>query len=217
MYTWISKPLIACLGAVLLAGCDATDSLPFAADFGDLGFGSGTRKVTQVELAGGNVVLTAPNGYCIDRSATRRAAKSGFALIARCDALGVAGYYDVFDLALISVTTAPQTTATSNPTVQDLGRSSAPAKVLEQHSYRGISLVRLDSGSHSIEGVSTEHWRAAFALNGHLVGLALYAPEASPALRRHGMSLLRELTERTRLASVPASAAPKKTVIKPKN
>lgn len=217
MSTWISKLLILSLSAVVLVGCEETNSLPFAADFGNLGFKTESRKITELKLAKGDVVLTAPNGYCIDRSATRHSGGSGFALLARCDTLGVAGYYDAFDLALITVTTAPLAAGAPAPTVKTLGQSSAPAKVLEHHSFKGLSVVRLESGPHSIEGVSAEHWRAAFTLNGHLIGLALYAPNASPALRQDGMALLRDLTDRTRRASTKPPAAVQKSGKKPAN
>lgn len=207
MFTWISRISAAALCAVTLSGCDAATGLPFAADLTSLNETPGHSRMATVTLAGGAVVLTAPDGYCIDRRSLHRTPNAGFAVMARCDTLGVRGFFGAHDLAIITVTTAPQDPGAPAPDAEDIARSADGAKVLDRQTRDGLSLIRFGQGSHGLEGVSPVHWRGAFALNGQLVGIGLYAPEGSAVLEGDGATLLRDLTSRTRAASTRQNAA----------
>ncbi|WP_146346265.1 hypothetical protein [Falsiphaeobacter marinintestinus] len=196
MSTWNSKPLLVALGLLLLTGCDDAPALLKAQD--------SPQQMTLVDLAGGDVLLSAPRGYCIDPSSVRRSTNAGFALLARCDALGVKGFFAAQELALITVTTAPQDTGATAPTLDDLIASASPSKIIESKHADGLPLIRLATEQSVTDGLSPEHWRSAFALNGQLVGLALYAPETSPALGSDGARILAELANLTRRASATA-------------
>ena len=204
MSTWISRSAALLLAALPLAACDEATGLPFA-EFAALG-DSGRPRLAQVSLAGGDVVVVAPDGYCIDRQTLRRIGPNGFAMIARCDTVGVRGGFAGYDLAVITVTTAAQQPGTGAPTVDAVVRSGGGARVLDRRSREGLALVRFGTGGHALEGVSDIHWRGAFTLNGHLVGIGLYAPEGSPALGAGGAGLLTDMTRRTRQASAAKSA-----------
>lgn len=202
MSTWTSKSVFAGLAAFALAGCATTEGFAFAAP--DLGAVRASRdkvRVAQATLADGAVTLNAPPGYCIDPRSMRNAGTTGFVLMARCDTLGVKGFFAGYDLAIITVTTAPKTPGTSDPTPADVARIAGAVRVLDESSKDGLSLVRLESGSQPVTGVSEEHWRGVFAVNGTLVGIGLYAPEGSPALRDGGAATLRMLAEDTKRAS----------------
>ena len=192
MSTWTSRIAAAGLLAAALSGCDAATGLPFAADLGALSEAPGRARMVTVSLAGGAVILSAPEGYCIDRRTLHRTPKAGFAVMARCDTLGVRGFFGAHDLAIITVTTAPQAPGAAAPDTEAVARSADGAEVLDRQSREGVSPV---------------HWRGAFALNGHLVGVGLYAPEGSAVLREDGARLLRDLTSRTRAASTDQTAA----------
>jgi len=189
------------LTAIALAGCGQAISLPFATEPASQDQ-RGTRNApSEISLAGGQVKLVAPEGYCFDRRSIRRSAQRGFAIMARCDTLGVRGFFAAHDLALVTITTAPQTPDAAAPTLAALAKTGGDAKVLSRQSRDGLMMIRFDSGPHEMTDVSESYWRAAFTLNGQLVGLALYAPEGSAALSGAGAALLSDLTRRTRKAS----------------
>ena len=196
MSTWTCKGPLAALGLLAVAGCGA----------GGLPFGATPDQATRAELARGAVTIAAPPGYCIDRRALRRAPRGDFALLARCDTLGIRGFFPGRRLALITVTTAPQDPDAPAPGLAELKRSVAPAEVIETDMAGEIPLVRLDTPGGSVQGVAPQHWRGAFVLNGQLVALALYAPETESGPPAAGAELLADLAGRTRRASAPDPA-----------
>lgn len=192
-------PHFAVLGALtMLAGCGqglvATDT---------------PKRITQMSLAQGDITLTAPRGYCVDKRAVKSGKQDSFAVLARCDALGVRGAFPTQDLALITVTTVTDPTGTQ-PDAKSLTQSAKPAKVMETQSLKGRPFVLLEDPDHNVNGASPRHWRSAFALNGHLVGLALYASEGSDALTAQGANLLSDLATKTIKASATPTGMPKK-------
>lgn len=192
MTTWTSKGVLAALGLTVLAGCEG-GSLPFSTPF---------DQATRAELAGGAVTVAAPSGYCIDQQALRRAPRGDFALLARCDTLGLRGFFSGRRLALMTVATAPQKTADlPPPSLDDVARAAAPAQVIETGMAGDLPLVRLDTPGGTVGAAATQHWRSAFALNGQLVALALYAPGTEAGDNKAGADLLADLAERTRRAS----------------
>ncbi|MCA0872612.1 hypothetical protein LCL97_17395 [Seohaeicola saemankumensis] len=192
MSTWICKPALATAIAVALAGCDgATGLAPSAA----------SKQMTEVDMAGGQVTLATPTGYCIDPRSVRKSPKAGFALVARCDTLDARGFSAARELALITVTTGPLAAGARSPSMEDLTRAVAPAKILERTTRNGLPMVRLETDNGSVGDVSPQHWRTAFALNGQMLGLALYAPETSGAMNTEGPAVLSDMVYRTRRAS----------------
>lgn len=197
MSTWTCKGLLGVAGLLVLAACGES---------GGLAAGPGAERVTRAELAAGDVQLAAPLGYCIDRRSLRQGHQAGFALLARCDRLGVRGFFAAQELALITVTTAPQPDGATAPTLDELAGAAAPGRVIEKKTVNGLPLIRLAAETGAIDGASPQHWRGAFAVNGHLVGLALYAPETGPGLTREGAAILSELCDSTRRASAKTAA-----------
>jgi hypothetical protein len=200
MSTWTSRATAILLAASGLAGCDPATGLPFAAELDALS-DDGRARMAQTTLAGGDITIAAPDGYCIDRRSLRRAGQNGFVVMARCDTLGVRGFFGGYDLAVITVTAGPADSAIATPTPADVARSVGQGKVLNERNRDGVAMVRLDQGSEKFDGVSETHWRGGFVLNSHLVGLGLYAPAASGALGNGGAALLGELAERSRAAT----------------
>lgn len=196
MSTWSSKGPLAALGLVFLSGC------------GDAGFPFGAMpdQATRAELAHGAVTIQAPPGYCIDKQALRRAPRGDFALLARCDTLGIRDFFPKRRLALLTVTTAPQGTDALQPDLADLEQSVAPAEVIEATMMDDLPMVRLENPDSPAEGIAPQHWRCAFALNGQLVALALYAPESDADTGAAGPELLADLAHRTALASAPVES-----------
>ncbi len=192
-------PRLSILGVLtLLAGC----SQSFVAS-------QTPKRITQVLLAQGDITLIAPRGYCVDERAVRSDQQNSFAVLARCDALGVRGGFPTQDLALITVTTVANPKGTQ-PNAKSLAQSANPANVVKTQSLKGRPFVLLENPDHNVNGASPRHWRSAFALNGHLVGLALYASEGSDVLATQGANLLSDLASKTIQASAIPTVAQKK-------
>ena len=200
MCTWISRASAILLAASGLAGCDPATGLPFAAEL-DAKSDGGRERMAQTTLAGGDITITAPDGYCIDRRSLRRTGQKGFVVMARCDTLGVRGFFGGYDLAVITVTAGPTNATITPPTPAEVAQSVGTGKVLAERTRDGVAMVRLDKGSEAFDGVSDTHWRGGFVLNSHLIGLGLYAPAASGALGNGGAALLGELADRSRAAT----------------
>jgi len=194
MSTWTFKGPLAALGLGFLSGCGD----------GGLPFGAAPDQATGVALSRGAVMLAAPPGYCVDERALRRAPRGDFALLARCDNLGFRGFFSSREPALITVTTAPRDADTPAPDLAELERSVAPATVMEARLVDGLPLVRVETpGEDPVAGIAPQHWRGAFALNGQLVALALYAPGTGDDDPKAGAELLADLARRTAQASAP--------------
>ncbi|MCL6284846.1 hypothetical protein M3P21_15035 [Ruegeria sp. 2012CJ41-6] len=196
MNTWTSKVRIAALALALLAGCD------------ELAAPQQNQALPRsVVLAGGDIVLRAPRGYCVEQRSIGNGNSNSFALLARCEALGTGAGKNAQGLALITVTTQARADAVQ-PDAQAITRSAAPAKPSATRNYGGMPVIRFDETSHRVRGASKQVWRSGFAANGHVVALALYAEEGSPMLGDRGARLLSELARRTRAASANATSGP---------
>jgi hypothetical protein len=76
--------------------------------------------------------------------------------------------------------------------------------VLNRIDGDGVSIVHVGAGGQEgIPGGDPAYWRGAMVINGHLTGLALYAPQGSRVARgQAGETLIIELAERVRAASI---------------
>ena len=192
MSTWTSK--IRALVLLMILGVAACDELPQS-------FGGSAKAVKQAPMARGDVQLATPGGYCIDP----RSARDTFALIGRCDTLGVEGFFNAWELAIITVSTTPVAPGTINPRAAELAAAPDAGEVLTSIQRESIALVQLRRATSSIAGVGDVYWRTAFVLNNQLVSATLYAPPESAALGREGARIL-ESTVRATQRATPVSA-----------
>lgn len=192
MPTWTFKSLCALAGLLVASACQTTGGHSFAAP--------SLERVTTVRLAGGAVTLAAPQGYCVDTQSVRRSSTGSFALLARCDTLGMRGFFATQDLVLITVTTLDWPDG-GQPSAETLARSARPARMLTAKTINDLPFLSMQDSRHKVDGASPTYWRSAFVVEDQLVGVALYANEGSPALTRKGARILADLTERTKQAS----------------
>lgn len=211
MSTWISEISAArtrVVRAILLVamlplmGC-------FGPDTGALSFLASGGEKTQVtrdvmrkaSLMGGDVVVRGPEGYCIDRRSLRRKSDGGFALVASCEALsGVRG--EPVEPVLMTVSVLPGAPGISRPAAAEIAALMAPTRVLAAHEDADLALVQFASGGDkALPGGDARHWRGGMAINGYLVGLALYAREGGVMAGPDGRGLLTELARSIRRAS----------------
>lgn len=209
MSIWISdRPgrigVAACLAAtVFLSACMGETGA-----FGLSGAEGGEAKaVRELPLYRGAVVVRAPNGYCVDAAHVTRRPAATVVPLATCSSLTGEGYAPV-EPALMTVSVLPRRAGAKQPSAEDLAASLAPAEVTAIEDGDGVALVRVaDGGQARLPDGDPRYWRGAMAVNGHLVGLAVYGRRDSDLSGRSGRHLILDLAEALRGASTkPASA-----------
>lgn len=148
--------------------------------------------IRSAAVAGGVLTLQAPRGYCIDPDSLRRSS-ARVAVLASCERLsGEPGI--AVEPAMMTVSVLPQGSDTQAPSPESLMRALAPARTGQSGMAEGMAYVQvLEGGAMGLPGGDARHWRGARVVAGHLVGLALYAPEGSGLTGTEGLGLLREV------------------------
>ncbi|MCG7625763.1 hypothetical protein [Epibacterium sp. Ofav1-8] len=202
---------------LLLAGCMQGNRLAFAPPGEDISRpGSGRGRALTAVFGDGQLILAAPSGFCFDAQMEKHTATGGFALLADCARLSTFGRFRGAEGAMLTATVGAVAANTPAPSAEALRAafttSRRTARVLETRSDRDLPLVKLHMDGHSAEGASGTHWRGAFVVHGHLVSVALYAPDGSTYLGEKGARLIREFVRAsrnaTRLAETTTPAAP---------
>ncbi|MGR3323495.1 MAG: hypothetical protein ACU0DK_16370 [Pseudooceanicola sp.] len=163
--------------------------------------------IPQAPIAGGNLLVKGPVGYCVDRKSLRNRASGGFALLASCHVMtgGKSGPNVPPVVMTVSATRPEPGTPLSDRAA--LAAAFAPALVLSQSDVKGLRLVHLGAGGdEAMRDADPRHWRGVMALNGYLVGLAVYGPEDSFSARAGGSAVLVELAEALREAARTSAA-----------
>lgn len=165
------------------------------------------RPLARVRLAGGDVVVAGPDGYCLDPVTVENSAERGFVLIASCHILSGGTVGASVDPVLVTVTVGPKGKVTDVPTPQQLA-VTAGAPLLAGETEDGFVIANLGSGGNAaLNDGDTRHWRGAFLQGERLVGLALYAPKGSAYAGSHGGGFLRKVHAKIASQS-PGGAAP---------
>lgn len=206
----ISRAILAASLVLFLAACGERTRLPFA-EFGPPDVPAETTpskpRQTSIDLAGGALTVVSPAGYCVSKKGLNRRAKGSFVLLARCVALGQAETGDGSANVIFTVTTMPQPPGYV-PSLTDLTDAIPGRRVIETQDIEGLPLALVVGGLTAPGGASNTHWRGAFALNGQLVMMAMYAPDDSYALTENGADLLVALAKATRDASADNAVKP---------
>lgn len=164
------------------------------------------KPLSRAAIAGGDVVVAGPDGYCIDPTTLQSRFERGFAIIASCHILsdGRLGF-DV-DPMLVSVTVGPRGDTTDLPDPSVIAEA-AGAPLLAAKRHDGFVTVHLGAGGNAVlPGGDQRYWRGAFVVGERLVGLALYAPENSALAGAAGETMLARV--RTRIISQSSPDAP---------
>lgn len=192
MSTWTFNRGLVLAAGLTLAACVPASEMGFLASLPP----EPDNALRAALMGGGAVALTPPSGYCIDAGSL----KPGFALIARCDALGATRKTANVPLALITATVVPQQAGTPAPRAADLASVLDGAQVLQAKDQNGVALVQ-SRGETGLQGFGDTYWRGAFLVNGTMVGLALYAPADSKAGGARGAVILGALAAQTKSKS----------------
>ncbi|MCU9848293.1 hypothetical protein OEZ60_09760 [Defluviimonas sp. WL0024] len=186
MSTWTSKTraAVALAAGLGLAACAAS------------GFGGASRAII---VAGGEVTVTGPSGYCIDRSVSRDGAEGAFVLLGSCAAIsGSRTAAQPVRPAVLTASVLPGAPLSapmaesfeglaaffrSAPGRAALSRSGkAETVTVEEVAAAGdVLYLRLSDASASDgRAVEPEYWRAILALKGRIVTLSALGLQDRP-------------------------------------
>lgn len=209
MSTWINRgPGVVAL-ALALAACVATGT-------------SGTRAVA---VSGGAVTVTGPQGYCIDRGATREGASGAFVLFGTCAALtGSASAGQPAQAAVLTASvgqpaapgvdlaaTLPAMASffPSEPGRAALSRSGDAGTVSVHEVTRAgdVLYIRLsDIAVAADQSVQPGYWRALMPVRGRIVTLTVLSPARAPLTFADQRAILDRFVARMRGANAGTGA-----------
>ncbi len=170
----LKAPLVFAL-SLFLTGCLSSDGKT-SAQKGFFGGGQPFSKRTaegqrKTSLAGGDVKLKAPDGYCVDPSTE---SDQSFALLVDCAVLAESASDAPQNRGLITVSASP-----AFPGGADLANVSEKIGQVTQtfRSDSGALVLKVDEGGdRAIAGASPEFWRGVMTVNERAVTVAVYAP-----------------------------------------
>lgn len=172
--------------------------------------------VTQLSVASGAVTVAAPNGYCIDRSATRDRANGTFVLLGSCSALSPNGAEARVPVVLTALVSDPLQIATtpnagtmaqffkSNDGRAILSRSGQAntLRILQSETRRGILYMKLrDSSPGGDAALTAETWRAFLPLSDRITVLSVRMMADQPVSSDAALSVLRNFVAAVQTAN----------------
>lgn len=205
--------------ALMLSGC-------LAAGVGD-GRDS-AQAPPQVTVADGEVVIAAPYGFCVDRSALREGTAGAFVLLANCAALTRAPNAprpspDALLTASVAANPGPGGRAEDRALVlaryfgSQAGRAAlardgqaASVEIDQMFDRDGLFYLHVTDRSAGLgAGLSPAYWRAIFDVNGRIVTASVVAYENRPVSDAAARALLGDFAVRIRRATarLPAPGA----------
>ena len=187
MSTPISKALLLS-AALALSGCAG-------GGIGGSATGFGGDAARTVSVTSDRIVVAGPDGFCVDPSATRQNADTGFVLLGNCAAIANSRRADQPQLpaVLTAAVSAPGQSGRIADNLDGLdgffrsdeGRAllsrsgRADAVTLRDTAIMGdVFLLRADDRSaEAIEGVQSEYWRAYLDIGPRIATLSVLALE----------------------------------------
>jgi hypothetical protein len=192
----------ACLA---LAACDAA-GLP--------GLGAGLSPApSQVAVTADRIVVTGPRGFCVDPTATRDTAETGFVVLGNCAA--IANSRRAAQPATPAVLTATISERAGDTRLADnldqldaffrsdegktlLSRSRNPnrVRILETDRTRNVFFLHAtDRSTGAIADVQPTYWRAYLDVGPRLATLSVLALQDRSLTREESLSLLRSFVQ----------------------
>ncbi|WP_341367313.1 dihydroxy-acid dehydratase [Yoonia sp. BS5-3] len=173
-----------------------------------------------VALAGGDVSVTTPAGYCVDGQASTP--RNGFAVLAPCATLGAqTGAPSVIGVATVQVgapesgTIMDDEAALRDFLITDAGNAllssegeGADVTILSTQAFDNQVMVHFaDAGPAPLAGLQPEEWRAFTRANGRLVTIAVRGLAQAPLQDGPGAGLLKLVISGVKAVTSAAPAA----------
>ena len=185
----------ALLGAACITGCDETGAFGAMPLLETNGVAS-APLMTSTQLARGAITVKGPDGYCIDPTTLRRTSSGGFAAIASCHIMSGGQNGPIVEPGLMTVTVSPTPGAAPSP--KDLAQALGTT-LLQSRELSALEVGRMATGGQTaFAGSDPTHWRGAFVIGPHLIGVTLYAPQNSPLLGAQGAAFLNTVSSAIR-------------------
>lgn len=155
----------------------------------------GRAAPDTVKVAGGDIVVGGPAGYCVDRRGSRLFGAPAFVLLASCASISgeaadaapnAPGLLTAsVDQRTDNVPSATEfrdvlTSETGRATLARDGRASS-VTILERDILDGALILKLrDTSANPTPGLEAAYWRGLFALNGRLITVTVNGFDVRP-------------------------------------
>ncbi len=190
----------------------------------DAGFGgAGTRALA---VAGGAVIVTGPQGYCIDRGAVRDTSTGSFVLFGGCASLtgsraaGQPARPAILTASVGRLSAGGADAAAALPAMERFFQSSAGRAALSltgnadnvsigsvSDSGATIYIQLSDSALPKDRAVEPTYWRAVTIIRGRIVTLSVLSPARAPLSVQEQRAVLDQFVARMRAANPAAAQA----------
>ncbi|WP_368185261.1 hypothetical protein [Aestuariibius sp. HNIBRBA575] len=201
-----------CIAAMSLTGCGGLDLGKGLADLSllsNLTADDGTaRGIQTLSLFDGDISLRGPDGYCIDRSASRT--DTGFVVVAACARVSDAELLPSLDGFLTYQVGEPDTAIVngSESSLADLMETEAGQALLAQSGLaEDVEIIETqfiservfvrftDTSAPDIEGMDASMWRAFLDVNNRLVTINLRPITGTDMSSWQGKSLIQSAAD----------------------
>lgn len=182
MNIWNCKAPVAALALSTLAGCEGGFDTSFLDGFS---LKQKDAALSQAKMAFGAVTLVAPSGFCIDK----RSLQQQFAMMARCDTLGVPSAASGAPLGVITASFTPTLPGSALPTPVQTAAALGLTAIIDPFADQTQVTFRA-TGAEALPGASADHWRATARVGDQTIALALHGPAESLALDSEGRDIL---------------------------
>lgn len=196
MTTWTFKGPVTALGLMTLTACEAGQGLNLGSGFGLKSDSTSTLPLSRANMTDG-VTLVAPTGFCIDQASL----EPRFAVMARCDTLGVPSAAGSAPRGLVTVSLTPSRPGPL-PTARQLAAAIELENVSDVETTASLVVFRAQ-GRIPVGGLSPTQWRGAARIGKQTAGIAVYVPEGSEVIPGTGRDILKEMV------SLSVEATPK--------
>lgn len=149
----------------------------------------------KAPLAGGALLATAPDGYCIDPASLKRS----FAIVSSCQALGASGAPDVPAL-MMTISTSTRKKGETLPSAEQFADALGAEMIAGQSASDFVAVNVRGKRGNGPRGSDRRHWRGAATKGNYVIGFALYAPEGTIMARAPGGAFLADMVPNLALA-----------------
>ena len=179
----------------------------------------------QISVAGNDVMISGPAGFCIDPTETKAQAKPAFVLLGSCQAISGSPLQarpnvPAILVATVSAKTKGAAIATAGPTLRKFFNSDAGRKALSRDGNpKTVTVLEMlvqnnvfyiharDSSKNTLAGAGQEYWRALFNVNGRIVSASAVGLLDQPISSGAGFNTLKAFVNRIVTENAPNSAS----------
>lgn len=194
--------------------------------FGGVSDGPVAPAPTQVSVTSDRIVITGPDGFCVDPTSTLDQSDTGFVLLGNCAAISNSrrARQPATPAVLTATVSAPSTDGRLSDSLQQLdgffrsdeglsllSRSGDPEQVtiLDTALDGGVFLLHAsDTSADAIAGVQSDYWRAYLDVGPRLATLSVLSLEERKLTRDESLSLLLSFVRLVQGANLDVPLAP---------